>query len=107
VSITLWTLVRSRVLRVVIAAYPIAMALTLVYGGEHYVIDGLLGWLYVGLVLLIAVAWADRSTASGDPAREVTGADGVVVPDQHPVAIGAPGAIGNRRPAPEHRPDDE
>src|SRR5918995_1333157 len=56
VSITLWTLVRSRAWRVVIAAYPIAMALTLVYGGGHYVIDILLGWLYVGLVLLIAVA---------------------------------------------------
>ena len=107
VSITLWTLVRSRAWRVVIAAYPIAMALTLVYGGEHYVIDILLGWLYVGLVLLIAVAWADRSTASGVPAREVTGADGVVRPDQHPVAIGAPGAIGNGRPTPEHSPDDE
>jgi hypothetical protein len=143
VSITLWTLVRSRVLRVVLAAYPIAMALTLVYGGEHYVIDVLLGWLYVGLVLLVAVAWADRSTASGDPAREVTGADGVVGPDQHPVPIGrtgdgapdtgalqsephglelvggarggdgvqepVPGSerIGNRRPAPEHPPDDD
>ena len=49
-SVTLWMLVRNRLLRVVIALYPIAMALTLVYGGEHYVVDILLGWIYVGLV---------------------------------------------------------
>jgi membrane-associated phospholipid phosphatase len=36
-------------LRVVLVAYALAMALTLVYTGEHYVIDVLVGWLYAGL----------------------------------------------------------
>jgi hypothetical protein len=70
-----------------VRSLSLAMSTALVYYAEHYVIDVLLGWLYVGLVLLVAVAWADRSTASGDPAREVTGADGVVGPDQHPVPV--------------------
>ncbi|MDT5038507.1 MAG: hypothetical protein QOE03_3692 [Micromonosporaceae bacterium] len=30
-------------------AYPLAMTLTLVYTGEHYVADVLVGWCYVGL----------------------------------------------------------
>ena len=29
--------------------YPLAMTFTLVYAGEHYVIDVLVGWVYVGL----------------------------------------------------------
>jgi membrane-associated phospholipid phosphatase len=32
-------------------AYPLAMTFTLVYTGEHYVIDVLVGWGYVGLTL--------------------------------------------------------
>jgi hypothetical protein len=32
--------------RVLLAAYPICMAFTLVYMGEHFVIDILMGWLY-------------------------------------------------------------
>jgi hypothetical protein len=32
--------------RVLLAAYPIAMAFTLVYTGEHFVIDIFIGWLY-------------------------------------------------------------
>ena len=81
-SITLWVLVRNRLLRVLIAIYPIAMALTLMYGGEHYVIDVLLGWVYVGLVVLVSVAWQNwRSTAVDHPADDVPGARGVVGPD--------------------------
>jgi len=33
--------------------YPLAMTFTLVYTGEHYVIDVLVGWLYVGLTLVV------------------------------------------------------
>ncbi|MGN6187333.1 MAG: phosphatase PAP2 family protein [Conexibacter sp.] len=32
--------------RALVAAYPLAMALAIVYTGEHYVADVLLGWLY-------------------------------------------------------------
>lgn len=47
-----------------LAAYPVAMAFTLVYSGEHYVIDVLVGWSYVLLTFVIARlgehAWAAR-----------------------------------------------
>ncbi|MFE9426749.1 phosphatase PAP2 family protein [Kitasatospora sp. NPDC006697] len=36
--------------RVLLALYPLAMAFTLVYGAEHFVIDILMGWLYTAAV---------------------------------------------------------
>jgi membrane-associated phospholipid phosphatase len=60
--------------RPLLVAYPLLMGLTLVYSGEHYVVDILLGWLYVVFVLLVAEAWRryrDRGpaiTAEGSPA---------------------------------------
>ena len=42
--VALWPLARSRWLRVPLVLFPLAMAFTLVYGGEHYVIDILAGW---------------------------------------------------------------
>jgi membrane-associated phospholipid phosphatase len=35
----------------VLVAYALAMALTLVYTGEHYVVDVLVGWLYAALTV--------------------------------------------------------
>jgi membrane-associated phospholipid phosphatase len=40
-------------------AYPLAMALTLMYTGEHYAIDVLAGWAYVGVTFLV-VGLAER-----------------------------------------------
>jgi membrane-associated phospholipid phosphatase len=40
-------------------AYPLAMTFSLVYAGEHYVIDVLVGWAYVGLSFLL-VGLAER-----------------------------------------------
>jgi PAP2 superfamily len=40
-------------------AYPLAMTFTLVYSGEHYVIDVLVGWLYVAVTFGV-VAAAER-----------------------------------------------
>lgn len=40
-------------------SYPLAMTFTLVYSGEHYVIDVLVGWAYVGMTFL-AVGLAER-----------------------------------------------
>ncbi|MEU4214614.1 phosphatase PAP2 family protein [Actinoplanes sp. NPDC026623] len=40
-------------------AYPLAMTFTLVYSGEHYVADVLVGWVYVAVVFL-AVGFAER-----------------------------------------------
>ena len=44
-------------------AYPIAMLATLVYSGEHYVIDGIIGAAYV-VAVLAGLAWWDRWRAA-------------------------------------------
>ncbi len=41
----------SRRWRAALIAYSAVMALTLVYGGEHYVIDVLIGWLYAAVAV--------------------------------------------------------
>lgn len=65
VAVTLWPLVRHWTLRVVLAAYPPAMGFALVYGGEHYVVDVLLGWFYV-LVIVLITRWWERRKRSMD-----------------------------------------
>ena len=51
--VALWfTRHAARWVRIVVLVYPLCMALTLVYFGEHYVIDCIAGW---GVVL---IAWA-------------------------------------------------
>ena len=62
-------------------AYPLAMTFTLVYSAEHYVIDVLVGWAYVGVTFLVVGLaerwWAGRRarrtaaevTGSGTPGR--------------------------------------
>lgn len=47
-----WSRVRTS-LRVVLALYTVAMGFVLVYGGEHYVFDLALGWLYVWVAYLV------------------------------------------------------
>lgn len=59
VVVALWPMVTSRVGRALLVAYPFAMAFTLVYGGEHYVVDVLVGWLYAGAAIAITM-WALR-----------------------------------------------
>jgi membrane-associated phospholipid phosphatase len=39
--------------------YPLAMTFSLVYSGEHYIIDVLVGWAYVGVTMLL-VGLAER-----------------------------------------------
>jgi membrane-associated phospholipid phosphatase len=43
--------------RVLMVLYTLAMAFALVYGAEHYVVDILLGYLYVAAVLLVCWWW--------------------------------------------------
>ncbi|MBK5306585.1 MAG: phosphatase PAP2 family protein [Frankiaceae bacterium] len=50
-----WPLVRRRT-RVLLGVYAIAMLLTLVYGGEHYVSDILLGYVYAAAAVY-GVSW--------------------------------------------------
>jgi hypothetical protein len=55
-------------LRIVLAAYPVAMGFALVYSAEHYAADVLLGWVYVAFVM-VGVAWCERwwRERQGDP----------------------------------------
>ena len=55
----LWDRVRPG-LRPLLALYPLAMALTLVATGEHYVFDILLGWLYAAAVMWGWARWESR-----------------------------------------------
>lgn len=55
-------------LRVLLAAYPLAMAFTLVYTGEHYVFDVLLGWVYA-VAVYGAVTAIERELAKRRRAR--------------------------------------
>lgn len=55
-----------------LVAYPLAMSVTLIYTGEHYAVDALVGFGYVGAVyLLVNVAerwWERRAQPVGAPA---------------------------------------
>lgn len=63
VAVSLWPLVAKWkpwarwTASTVVASYPLAMAITLVYAGEHYVIDIIAGWLFVMLVCGLARLW--------------------------------------------------
>jgi len=64
VAAFLWSRVRWW-WRTLLVAYPLLMAFTLVYGGEHYVSDILLGWVYAGLVML-GWGWWERRRARNE-----------------------------------------
>ena len=53
-----WSLV-SRRTRALLVLYVVAMTFTLTYGGEHYVVDALIGWLYAA-VAVYGVGWVFR-----------------------------------------------
>ncbi|MFN8027564.1 MAG: phosphatase PAP2 family protein [Acidimicrobiia bacterium] len=65
--------------RWLLAAYPLAMGFTLVYAGEHYVIDILIGWVYAVVVYLAGSAayswWRAGATAAPAPVAEVAVAE--------------------------------
>ena len=63
-----WPLVGRR-LRACLVSYVVLMALTLVYGGEHYVTDILAGWLYAAGAVAV-VAKVGRSRAAGPAGDE-------------------------------------
>lgn len=66
-----WGRVRPA-LRVLLALYPLAMAFVLIYGGEHYVFDIALGWLYVGVAYLVwSRLWRRADERRADAAGSV------------------------------------
>ncbi|MEO3743189.1 phosphatase PAP2 family protein [Plantactinospora sp. B5E13] len=84
--------------------YPLAMTFTLVYAGEHYVIDVLVGWAYVGLTFLVvglAERWwaarkARRHTGGPEPVDGGPEPESAATPDPAPTGTvpgqAAPGA---------------
>jgi len=56
--------------RVLLLAYALAMAVTLVYSGEHYVVDALLGWLYAAVAVWV-VNWVVRRNAAASAEERV------------------------------------
>ena len=48
-------------------AYPLAMAFTLIYGGEHFALDIVVGWVYAAIAatvaMYVAAALPGRRTA--------------------------------------------
>ena len=46
--------------RVLLAAYPICMAFSLVYTGEHFVTDIFVGWIYVAITMYFGSKLLDR-----------------------------------------------
>jgi hypothetical protein len=54
-----WAVVRSAWARAGMVLYSVAMGVTLVYGGEHYVLDVLMGWAYAAVAVGTG-SWGDR-----------------------------------------------
>lgn len=71
-----WPFVGNWLGRVVLVCYPIAMAFTLVYGGEHYVVDIVAGWAFAGAAIALCRAgerwWAARPAGRSDAMVEPT-----------------------------------
>jgi hypothetical protein len=57
-----WPFVRRR-WRPVLVLYPLVMGFTLVFGGDHFVLDVLLGWAVVALVMVGARRFERRRTS--------------------------------------------
>ncbi len=65
--------------RPVLVAYPLVMMFTLVYGGEHYVVDVLLGWLAAAAVCAGA-SWTERALRRRRERRIGPGPAGTLAP---------------------------
>jgi membrane-associated phospholipid phosphatase len=65
--------------KLLLACYPLAMAFTLVYGGEHYVVDEIAGVLYALAVLggwrLLRTRTLRRTAGGAVTAPATTSAD--------------------------------
>lgn len=64
-----WPVSRPRT-RALLAIYPVAMLLAVVYTGEHYVSDVLLGWCYAAAAVAL-VSRRFRTPAAAVPAEEL------------------------------------
>src|SRR5207253_9148070 len=71
IAMTLWPRTRKW-LRPIVALYPLAMAFSLIYAGEHYFSDIVLGWIYAVAAVLAGHAlmwwWARRRVVAAEGA---------------------------------------
>lgn len=67
-----WPLVRRR-WRPMLALYPLAMGFALVFGGDHFVLDIILGWAAVALVM-VGARWLERRRFRQDYTPEAVSA---------------------------------
>ena len=111
VTVGLWPVVRHWLPRILLVGFPVAMGVTLVYSGEHYVVDVVLGFAYVALIVLglrVWDRWKQQRTPLQEPAleprpsvqpaglaKQVTGASQIGGPHEQPVPSGS---IGNGVP---------
>jgi membrane-associated phospholipid phosphatase len=63
-----WPEVRTRG-RIGLTAYVLGMAVTLVYAGEHYVTDVLVGWIYAIVVVTVLRRISSRRAPERVPAE--------------------------------------
>jgi len=80
-------------LRIPFALYTLAMGFALVYGGEHFVTDILVGWLYAavayGAVCVAWPAWRRSRRARRAAEDEAVGAEAEADPaDARAAAVG-------------------
>jgi membrane-associated phospholipid phosphatase len=66
--VALWFTRNSRKwIRVIALAYPLSMAFTLIYFGEHWAIDTIMGWVTVLVAWKIADRWEQRRGVAATP----------------------------------------
>ncbi len=70
VVLILWPRARTAAVRGVLVFYPLAMGFALVYFGEHYVADVILGWIYVVVVVLLARTYERQRIPEPSPIHE-------------------------------------
>ena len=71
ITLFLWGVARRWWWRVLLAAYPLAMAFALVYSAEHFFVDVAVGWVYAVMVFVavneVADTWALRRERRRSP----------------------------------------
>ena len=90
VAVVLWG--RRRWLDVLLACYVLAMGWTLVYAGEHFVFDILLGWSYTFVIGTVAV----RAPARAASPVPVPAGAAAAHPEASPVPVAASGQSATR-----------
>jgi hypothetical protein len=70
VVVFFWSKIRPAWLRPVLLAYPLVMAVALMYFGEHYLADALAGWAIVGVAFLVWNRIEARWTADAIPSDD-------------------------------------